>query len=1436
MFRSSGPASVLVLVLVTVLSVSPSVTEAGPLAVNQSGIEGVRFVLEDLQASWSPRTGADGVERHDLEVSGFVPVAAGGGPRLPQRTTWVLVPPGTRPELVVHAEQWEDGGGRLLSYAPLTVTRLDGRDGGQLVELSLPPQQPLPDGYVLNPGGAASLAQAWQPHGGPAVELGETRPWRGRRLAAVRIVPVRYDGMGRVSGVLGSGDWEIRFVPDRQATPPTGRPRLSTVGDSRFAGIFLNPGLLDGTPTEAVYHGLMPAGARASARAVTDKAGVLLAPEIKLGVVSTRLHRVTARRLREQNLLPDVPVAEDEVRLYQRRYLARLDDGSGDPPYAEIEVPIHMVGDGGLFADDDFFVFHGLRMRDDGSFTADLGDGPETVGAVDDPREWNNSVNIYWLAAAQPEPGEPWARMETTTLLAAVGPTARNYRRLERHEEQIAFGINPNVGDDRTYFNAYIASGLSVLMSPQWSPDPDGADAVVRLEVAAAFIRQSSPVDDTVWLNVDLVRDDTETSRVGTINVIDTYDRVYRPPPIPAANLAGNSAKLVMGQDTGSLWSLVNWVEISFDALYRAVNNRLDFHTGDQVGARPLAVTGFGDPDIGLIEVTDPRAPRFVELAASNIADAEGTWTLSVMPNQAVAQAPLRYRAVSGFTGSGVDEFDYYQAVVDEDPESPVAVTEADVLVVTHGDFAGGLDRWIEHRRARAVGDLKIHVVDAADIWDWYGGGMRSPEAIKRLVDHARDQWGAWALVVVGDANENARQLGVRPEARAFSRDWVPTHYHVQNALYGTWEWMATDKWFVTSETTDFPDNVGSPWEMYTGRFPVNSLAELDRVIGKIILMETPAEGQDWRRRGVFLADDSWSDGYGAGASAYDLFYSGTDETFLDSERDEVAVPWASASPVALESDLLRLADWLDPIFTTDPNESRDVSDVRTETRDGGAAAGLRQALQQGSLLAHYQGHANAVVLSSEFWLQDKFPRRDIAAINNTTPWVFFGMGCHVSNWAQNTVTIGTGVFEPSIGEKFLVQGSNGAVATYGSSGYEFITEIGFYCGAMMDRWLVRPPVGGLGPGQARSRWMLGELMWATEADILASFSWDQEYREMCTQFVILGDPLLILDAGPPVVTAVLQGTQDTEIAGETDLVALDATNLRTIEIAARDEAGIHRLLVTEGDGQDLTSEVVAMADSLPPGETDHQEMYYRLAVPIRPYAHTMDVEIWDTGAVQPGDRRWTLTLKVGQEAELTTGGELVDPDVFTFEPDLPVDFHMLVTSAAFLTDAMTYTLTSGNDENLVITDETIVHTGDHTLEVTYTAMAPAGTEGERSVVLGIDTYETVWVLQAGEQALPVVAIGRVFNFPNPMGSSTRFVYETDAASCRGTIRVFSTAGRTVAHIPVQHTGGGSGVAEWDGRDNEGDELANGTYLYRIELDAPGGRISSGVQRLVVMR
>ncbi len=79
------------------------------------------------------------------------------------------------------------------------------------------------------------------------------------------------------------------------------------------------------------------------------------------------------------------------------------------------------------------------------------------------------------------------------------------------------------------------------------------------------------------------------------------------------------------------------------------------------------------------------------------------------------------------------------------------------------------------------------------DVYDWFSGGLKDPWAIRRFCEYAMDRWGSWGLLLVGDANENARALNVVDG----TYDWVPTHLHAQYVLDPP-EALAADKWFAT--------------------------------------------------------------------------------------------------------------------------------------------------------------------------------------------------------------------------------------------------------------------------------------------------------------------------------------------------------------------------------------------------------------------------------------------------------------------------------------------------------------------------------------------------------------------------------------------------------------------------------------------------------------
>ena len=80
--------------------------------------------------------------------------------------------------------------------------------------------------------------------------------------------------------------------------------------------------------------------------------------------------------------------------------------------------------------------------------------------------------------------------------------------------------------------------------------------------------------------------------------------------------------------------------------------------------------------------------------------------------------------------------------------------------------------------------------------------------------------------------------------------------------------------------------------------------------------------------------------------------------------------------------------------------------------------------------------------------------------------------------------------------------------------------------------------------------------------------------------------------------------------------------------------------------------------------------------------------------------------------------------------------------------------------------------------------------------------------------------IQNIFNIPNPFKDATYFTFEL-----RGTqvpeelfIRIYTVAGRLIKDIsiPTSHLSIGLNKFYWDGRDQDGDEVANGLYFYKI--------------------
>ena len=110
-------------------------------------------------------------------------------------------------------------------------------------------------------------------------------------------------------------------------------------------------------------------------------------------------------------------------------------------------------------------------------------------------------------------------------------------------------------------------------------------------------------------------------------------------------------------------------------------------------------------------------------------------------------------------------------------------------------------------------------------------------------------------------------------------------------------------------------------------------------------------------------------------------------------------------------------------------------------------------------------------------------------------------------------------------------------------------------------------------------------------------------------------------------------------------------------------------------------------------------------------------------------------------------------------------------------------------------------------------------------------------VLEDGELQLQ-----NVLNYPNPFTTSTAFMFEHNLpnASLSAVINIYTVTGKLVKSIisDFVSTGFRSSDIKWDGRDDYGNQLARGIYLYQIKLNARDLdiTINSDFEKLLLLR
>lgn len=517
----------------------------------------------------------------------------------------------------------------------------------------------------------------------------------------------------------------------------------------------------------------------------------------------------------------DGPVAVTGVALAAAGWdLAAVDPGTlaleaaGRP----VGLAVDDGGDGRLDPADRL-VFHGRGMT-----------GPYT-------RE-----NVYWLRRSG-VPTRSAARTGAPDASAPAAPPFRTTLHAERDTEYFV-SMRAGEGDDRWMWGPPLSASVTppnptfttTLALPNLAPAPDGAALRVRLQGFASDPRVAP--DHHFEVRIDGTRVAEAWFDGPGVHVIEAA--------LPPGTLTGPTHTLTVTSlgDTGAVVDsvFVNRIALDHAAGYRAVGDRLDF-AAPHPGRHTFTLTGFGSPDVRVVDVTVPDQP--VAITGIDVAvSEEGAGTYRARFSD-TATAETRYVA---FTPAGI--LRPTQVARNTPSAWRTPARGADYVVVTHPDFAAAVDPLVWHRAAQG---LRTATVLIDDVYDEFSGGVFDPRAIRTFLAHAFAHWPPPAptyVLLVGESNLDYRRgYGQGPP------NFVPSiQFDTTSRLTGDMGAATSDLWFAAvSGDDDVPD-------MLLGRLSVSTAAQAEAVVAKTLRHEAAPPGADWRRRVVLVADDDGAD------------------------------------------------------------------------------------------------------------------------------------------------------------------------------------------------------------------------------------------------------------------------------------------------------------------------------------------------------------------------------------------------------------------------------------------------------------------------------------------------------------------------------------------------------------------------------------------------
>jgi hypothetical protein len=113
-------------------------------------------------------------------------------------------------------------------------------------------------------------------------------------------------------------------------------------------------------------------------------------------------------------------------------------------------------------------------------------------------------------------------------------------------------------------------------------------------------------------------------------------------------------------------------------------------------------------------------------------------------------------------------------------------------------------------------------------------------------------------------------------------------------------------------------------------------------------------------------------------------------------------------------------------------------------------------------------------------------------------------------------------------------------------------------------------------------------------------------------------------------------------------------------------------------------------------------------------------------------------------------------------------------------------------------------------------------------------TAQTYFVVSSASD----LEMANVVNYPNPFSQKTTFTFQRNSEDPIDVeVKIYSVAGRLIQRLQSYSVIDRFVEIPWDGRDHDGDPIANGVYLYKVTAKSADHKVTKEeMGKLVIMR